>query len=37
MLEYNDRHTRIASMVQTLEYLALSRIYKHDTASVLGR
>jgi len=36
MLWYNDRHTGIAYMVQTLEYLALSRIYDHDTAKVLG-
>jgi len=36
MLWYNDRHTRIANMVQTLEHLALSQIFDHDTASVLG-
>jgi len=36
MLWYNDRHTGIAYMVQTLEYLALSGIYDRDTARVLG-
>jgi len=36
MLWYNDRHTGIAYIVQTLEYLALSRIHDHDTARVLG-
>jgi len=37
MLWYNDRHIGIAYMVQNLEYLALSGIYDHDTARVLGR
>jgi len=36
MLWYHDRHTGIAYMVQTLEQLALSGIYDHDTARVLG-
>jgi len=36
MLWYNDRHTGIAYMVQTLEHLALSGIYDHDTARDLG-
>ncbi|KAG0641638.1 hypothetical protein HOY80DRAFT_999181 [Tuber brumale] len=36
MLWYNDRHTGIAYMVQILEHLALSGIYDHDTARVLG-
>jgi len=36
MLWYNDRHTGIAYMVQPLAYLALSGIYDHDTARVLG-
>ena len=36
MLWYNNRHTRIAYMVQTLEYLALSRMYGQDTTRVLG-
>jgi len=36
MLWYNDRYTRIAYMVQTSEYIALSGIYDHDTASALG-
>ena len=36
MLWYNDRHTGIAYMVQTLEHLALSGIYDQDTARVLG-
>ena len=36
MLWLNDRHTGIAYMVQTLEFLALSGIYDHDTARVLG-
>src|SRR5713226_9281185 len=36
MLWYNDRHTVIAYLVQTLEHLAWSRIYDHDTARVLG-
>ncbi|KAG0125070.1 hypothetical protein HOY82DRAFT_493442, partial [Tuber indicum] len=36
MLWYNDRHTWIAYMVQTLQYLALSGMYDHDTARALG-
>jgi hypothetical protein len=36
MLWYNDRHTGVAYMVQTLEHLALRRIYDHNTARVLG-
>ena len=36
MLWSNDRHTGIAYMVQTLEHLALSGMYDHDTARVLG-
>jgi len=36
MLWYNDRHSGIAYMVQTLEHLALNGIYDHDTARVLG-
>lgn len=36
MLWYNDRHTGIAYMVQTLEHLALSGMYDQDTARVLG-
>jgi len=36
MLWYNDRHTGIAYMVQTLEYLALSGMYDHDTPRILG-
>ena len=36
MLWYNDRHTGIAYMVLVLEHLALSRMYNHDTARVLG-
>ena len=35
MLWYNDRHTGIAYMVQTLEHLALSGMYDQDTARVL--
>jgi len=34
MLWYNDRHIGIAYMVLTLEHLALSGIYDHDTARV---
>jgi hypothetical protein len=36
MLWYNDRHTGIAYMVQVLEHLALSGMYDHDTARILG-
>jgi len=36
MLRYNERHPGITYMVQTLEHLALSRIYDHDTPRVLG-
>ena len=35
MLWYNDRHTKIAYMIQTLEHLALSRIYDQDITRVL--
>ena len=36
ILWYNDRHTGITYMVQTLEHLALSGMYDQDTARVLS-
>ena len=36
MLWYNDRHTGIVYMVQTLEDLALSEMDDQDSARVLG-
>ena len=36
MLWYNDRHTGIAYMVQTLKHLALSGVYDQNTTRVLG-
>jgi len=36
MLWYNDRHTLIVYMVQTLVHLALTRIYDDNTTRILG-